>query len=97
MLTYLRSKGNHTFLGTTSSSSFVDSGSQFQVTYGSGEVAGDIVTDNINIAGLALDKHTFGVALVESVDFSSDSTPFDGLMGLAQSVSCTMSHPIHFS
>ncbi|OBZ72300.1 putative aspartic-type endopeptidase CTSD [Grifola frondosa] len=77
--------GNHTFLGTQSSSSFVDSGKQFQVTYGTGSVAGDIVTDNVNIAGLALNTHTFGVATTESVDFSADSVPFDGLMGLAQS------------
>lgn len=49
-------------------------------------MSGDIITDNIAIAGLALNNHTFGVANVESVDFSSDSTPFDGLMGLAQSV-----------
>jgi hypothetical protein len=56
----------------------------FNVTYGQGQVAGDIITDNVNIAGLALDKHTFGVALVESVDFSQDAV-FDGLMGLAQS------------
>jgi hypothetical protein len=77
--------GNHTFLGPQSSTSFVDTQAPFQVTYGSGNVAGDIVTDNINVAGLALDNHTFGVALQESVDFSSDNTPFDGLMGLAQS------------
>ncbi|KAH0585064.1 putative aspartic-type endopeptidase CTSD [Termitomyces sp. J132] len=77
--------GNHKFLGTQSSSSFVDTGSQFQVTYGTGQVAGDIVTDDVSIAGLALNNHTFGVALIESTDFSDDSTPFDGLMGLAQS------------
>ncbi|KAI0077892.1 aspartic peptidase A1 [Panus rudis PR-1116 ss-1] len=77
--------GNHVFLGSQSSSSFVDTGKQFQVTYGSGEVAGNIITDNINVAGLALNKHTFGVATTESVDFSSNQTPFDGLMGLAQS------------
>ncbi|THG95238.1 hypothetical protein EW026_g6382 [Hermanssonia centrifuga] len=81
--------GNHTFLGTQSSSTFVDSGKPFAVTYGSGNVAGDIVTDNINVAGLALNAHTFGVATSESVDFSSDQTPFDGLMGLAQSVDPT--------
>jgi hypothetical protein len=63
----------------------VDSGNPFSVTYGTGNVAGDIVTDNIAIAGLALNAHTFGVATSESVDFSSDSTPFDGLMGLAKS------------
>ena len=64
----------------------MDTQAPFQVTYGSGNVAGNIVTDNINVAGLALDNHKFGVALSESVDFSSDNTPFDGLMGLAQSV-----------
>lgn len=77
--------GNHVFLGSNSSSSFQDSGKQFQVTYGSGEVAGNIISDNVNLGGLALDKHVFGVALLESVDFSSDTTKFDGLMGLAQS------------
>lgn len=44
------------------------------------------MTDDVSIAGLALKTHTFGVALIESVDFSDDSIPFDGLMGLAQSV-----------
>ncbi|KAI5119836.1 hypothetical protein M0805_008402 [Coniferiporia weirii] len=76
--------GNHTFLGTQSSSSFVDTGAPFAVTYGSGNVAGDIITDDVSIAGLSLKAHTFGVATSESVDFSSDSVPFDGLMGLAQ-------------
>jgi hypothetical protein len=74
-------------LGTQSSSSFVDTNQPFSVTYGTGSVSGDIITDNVNIAGLALNQHTFGVATTESVDFSGNSTPFDGLMGLAQSVS----------
>ncbi|KAF9046830.1 aspartic peptidase A1 [Hymenopellis radicata] len=77
--------GPHTFLGTGSSSSFKDSGTQFQVTYGTGAVAGDIIQDNVVVAGLALDAHTFGVATTESVEFSGDTTSFDGLMGLAQS------------
>ena len=59
----------------------------FSVTYGTGSVSGDIITDNIAIASLQLDQHTFGVATTESVDFSDNSTPLDGLMGLAQSVS----------
>ena len=50
------------------------------------------MTDNVNLAGLALNNHVFGVATVESVDFSSDSTAFDGLMGLAQSVSISLYH-----
>lgn len=65
----------------------MDTGKPFSVTYGTGQVSGDIVTDNISIANLTLNTHTFGVATTESVDFSADSTPFDGLMGLAQSVS----------
>ncbi|KAH8117800.1 acid protease [Phellopilus nigrolimitatus] len=77
--------GNHTFLGNTSSSSFVDSGQPFEVTYGSGDVKGTIINDNLNVAGLNLQNHTFGVATQESVDFSADTTTFDGLMGLAQS------------
>ena len=59
----------------------------FSVTYGTGSVSGDIIADNIAIANLQLDQHTFGVATIESVDFLDNSTPFDGLMGLAQSVS----------
>ncbi|KAG8696701.1 hypothetical protein FRC09_008314 [Ceratobasidium sp. 395] len=77
--------GTHTFLGNQSSSSFKDLGKTFQVTYGTGQVAGDIITDDVVIAGLKLPAHTFGAATVESVEFSSNDTPFDGLVGLAQS------------
>ena len=87
-------QGNHTFLGTSSSSSFVQVGKQFEVTYGTGQVSGVTVSDNVNIAGLALNNHTFGVANVESTDFSADTVPFDGLMGLAQSVRPSLSHHI---
>jgi len=75
--------GNHTFLGSQSSSSFVDTQQPFQVTYGSGEVAGTIVQDNVNLAGLALNNHTFGTAQQETIQFTG--APVDGLMGLAQS------------
>jgi len=77
--------GKHQTLGATTSSSFKASNTPFTVTYGTGAVAGAIIQDDISIAGLALPAHTFGVALQETVDFSSDQTPFDGLMGLAQS------------
>jgi len=81
--------GNHEFLGAQSSSSFQDTQTPFSITYGSGAVSGNIVTDDISVAGLALPKHTFGVATTESVEFSDNSTPFDGLMGLAQSTLST--------
>lgn len=77
--------GKHTFLGTQSSSTFQDSGAPFSVQYGSGEVSGTIITDDVDLGGLPLKGHTFGVATTESVDFSSDTTTFDGLIGLAQS------------
>lgn len=62
------------------------------MSYGTGQVAGSIVQDNIVVAGLSLVNHVFGVASKESIDFASSNTPFDGLMGLAQSVriSCNL-------
>jgi len=77
--------GNHNFLGPRTSSSFVNTGNPFAVDYGSGNVSGTIIQDDITIAGLTLSGHTFGVANVESVQFSDNSIPYDGLMGLAQS------------
>ncbi|CAE6462297.1 unnamed protein product [Rhizoctonia solani] len=77
--------GNHAFLGAKSSTSFKSAGRIFQVTYGTGQVAGDVITDDVVIAGLKLPAHTFGAATVESVEFSSNDTPFDGLVGLAKS------------
>ena len=47
---------------------------------------GLLCQDNVNIAGLELKNHTFGVATAESIQFASNTTSFDGLMGLAQSV-----------
>ncbi|KAF8207187.1 aspartic peptidase domain-containing protein [Mycena galopus ATCC 62051] len=77
--------GNHQTLGPTSSSSFVATTTPFQVTYGTGAVAGNIINDDITVAGLTLKAHTFGVCTQETDDFSADTVPFDGLMGLAQS------------
>ncbi|KZO96669.1 acid protease [Calocera viscosa TUFC12733] len=75
---------NHKTLGTDSSSTFQNTGTAFAVTYGSGSVSGTIITDNVVLAGLSLPAHTFGVADIESTDFSASSITFDGLMGLAQ-------------
>ena len=102
--------GNHTFLGQQSSSSFVDTQQPFQVTYGSGAVAGTIVRDNVKLAGLALNNHTFGTAQQETIQFTgvlcfmltvsngvSNITlqaPVDGLMGLAQSVNLPRFTPV---
>jgi hypothetical protein len=77
--------GNHNFLGPNTSSTFNNTGQSFQVTYGTGSVSGTIVTDNVVIGNFSLPAHTFGVANNESVQFSSNAVPLDGLMGLAQS------------
>jgi len=76
--------GNHQFLGSQSSSSFEDTRAPWNITYGTGSVAGTIVKDNLNFGGFQVEGLTFGTALVESVEFSSPDTPFDGLMGLAR-------------
>ncbi|KZT59158.1 acid protease [Calocera cornea HHB12733] len=75
---------NHVTLGADSSSTFQDTGAPFAVTYGSGSVSGTIVSDDVVLAGLSLPAHTFGVADIESTDFSASDITFDGLMGLAQ-------------
>jgi len=77
--------GNHNFLGNNTSSTFNNTGQPFQVTYGTGSVSGTIVTDNVVIGNFSLPAHTFGVGNNESVQFSSNAVPLDGLMGLAQS------------
>jgi len=78
--------GDKTFLGAQGSSSFVDTGADFQVTYGTGAVAGSKITDNVVLAGLKLNKLAFGVAEQETPEFSGDAVEFDGLMGTAQSI-----------
>ncbi|KAK4684672.1 hypothetical protein P7C73_g5497, partial [Tremellales sp. Uapishka_1] len=74
--------GKHQALGT-GSSTFVASQTPFQVTYGSGAVAGTLCSDTLSIAGMTLDAHTFGTTTQESVQFSGATVPSDGLMGLS--------------
>jgi hypothetical protein len=85
ILTFFTTQGNHVFLGSDTSSTFKASNKAFQITYGTGKVSGTIISDNVLISDLALDNHVFGVATLESQDFSNDTTKFDGLIGLAQS------------
>ncbi|WVQ85443.1 hypothetical protein IAT38_007608 [Cryptococcus sp. DSM 104549] len=77
--------GDHTALGADNSDTFQGSTQQFQVTYGSGAVAGVLAADTMTIAGMTLENHAMGVTLQESVQFSGANVPFDGLMGLALS------------
>jgi len=85
--------GNHNFLGPQSSSSFTDTTRPFNTSYGEGQVVGTVVQDNLQIAGLSLTSHSFGVANQETENFSSNQSPFDGLMGLAKSSLSTQQNP----
>ncbi|GAA5949636.1 hypothetical protein JCM21900_002480 [Sporobolomyces salmonicolor] len=78
--------GRHASIGPDTSSTFSNSGKPFSVSYGTGNVAGMTVSDTASIAGLNLTSLQFGVATTESNDFSDNSVPFDGLMGLGQSI-----------
>lgn len=77
---------NHKQLGPSTSSSFksITPQTPFSITYGTGSVSGHLGNDTLKIAEYQLKSHTFGLATKESDDFSDDSVPFDGLMGLAQ-------------
>ncbi|KZT29908.1 acid protease [Neolentinus lepideus HHB14362 ss-1] len=77
--------GNHTFIGSGTSSSFSDTGKTWSITYGSGSLSGNIVQDDIEIAGMKLSAHKFGAAKNESSQFSGNDTLFDGIMGLGGS------------
>ncbi|KAL0954627.1 hypothetical protein HGRIS_003582 [Hohenbuehelia grisea] len=78
--------GNHTLLGPTFSSSFRHSGEFWMVKYGSGPVAGHIVSDHVTVAGLTLKSHRFALALRESKHYTLNRTLYDGIMGLARTV-----------
>lgn len=64
-------QGKHTVLGPKSSSSFKSLNKTWSITYGSGDVAGDLVQDNVAFGDLKLTAHKFGVARNESDDFSA--------------------------
>ncbi|CAH7670240.1 aspartic peptidase domain-containing protein [Phakopsora pachyrhizi] len=75
---------NHPSL-SANSSSMKSSNQPFKVTYGTGSVSGVLVQENVEIAGLTLQGHTFGGATLESNEFAAADVPFDGLMGTAKS------------
>jgi hypothetical protein len=58
------------FLSQKSSSSCNDTKGEWSIRYGSGAVSGQLVQDNIIVAGLKLKRLTFGVARNESDQFT---------------------------
>ncbi|KAI0011700.1 aspartic peptidase domain-containing protein [Xylariaceae sp. FL0662B] len=70
----------HNSFGPDDSTTYKDSGKSYSVGYGSGEVSGHVVSDNVSIAGLNVTM-PFGVANVTSSQFSQ--FPFDGILALS--------------
>ncbi|KXN91696.1 putative aspartic-type endopeptidase CTSD [Leucoagaricus sp. SymC.cos] len=80
-----QSCGNHTFLGSSTSSTFKDLHQPWSIDYNTGRVSGTLVQDNISLAGLHLEEFEFGVASKESPEFTGQDVLFDGLAGVAKS------------
>lgn len=76
---------NRNKFGKSSSSSLKTNNDQYKISYGTGDVSVQLGTDSFEVAGLKLDKFTFGMASSESNDFGASKIPFDGLLGLGGS------------
>ncbi|KAI2631916.1 acid protease [Hypoxylon sp. NC1633] len=70
----------HNTFGPNDSKSYNDTGKDYSVEYGSGEVSGHVVSDTISIGGLEVTM-PFGVANVTSDQFAQ--FPFEGILGLS--------------
>jgi len=66
---------------------FFDTGKTWSISYTSVNVAGKVITDTIEVAGMSLSKHTFGVGDDVTASFTGDSFTPDGIMGLGKFVS----------
>ncbi|KAF4571483.1 hypothetical protein EYR36_008820 [Pleurotus pulmonarius] len=78
--------GKHQFLGPKSSSTYNQTDTIWAIRYGSGAVLGHLVYDRFEVAGLVLEKFFFGVARNETIQFTPDRIPFDGIAGTARSM-----------
>jgi len=81
-------------LGSSVSSTLVNTSTTFVDGYGSGIAAGWIVTDDVTLAGLALPNHKFGVAQLETESFGLSSyTSASGILGLSKASLSAMGVP----
>lgn len=72
----------HTRYDSTKSSTYVQDGRTWSISYGDGSTASGILAyDTVTLGGLAIKKQTIELAKKESSSFASD--PIDGLLGLA--------------
>ncbi|KAF8552734.1 acid protease [Imleria badia] len=71
---------NEALYNSASSSTFQNLSQPFSITYGSGQAAGDLVADAVQMAGFMVNNQTFGA--VTQVSQGVLSNPVSGLMGL---------------
>jgi len=72
----------HTRYDSSKSSSYIQNGTAFNITYGSGTVAGILSSDNVNIGGLVIKGQGFAETL-EEPGLAFDVAQFDGIAGMA--------------
>ncbi|KAM6504200.1 aspartic peptidase A1 [Amanita muscaria] len=65
----------------SSSSTFTNESSPFQITYGSGQAAGSLGSDLVQMAGFSVSDQVFGVC--DAVSDGLLTSPVSGLLGLA--------------
>lgn len=77
----------------TSSSSFTNESTPFAITYGSGEAAGALGTDVVQMAGFSVQNQIFAVC--DTVSDGLLNAPVSGLLGLAfQSIASSKATPM---
>lgn len=81
---------SHNTFGPTDSTTLRPTQSRFDLTYGTGTVAGMIFNDTVKMAGITLPL-SFGLASTTSDDFST--YPMDGILGLGRPISSNMDSP----
>ncbi|KIK91446.1 hypothetical protein PAXRUDRAFT_830850 [Paxillus rubicundulus Ve08.2h10] len=86
----------HTVYDPSSSSTSLDLGQTFDITYGDGAgVQGEQYSDTVSISGLSAVDQTLGVASEYSSNLATSQFPADGLMGMGfQSISAYNASPV---
>ncbi|KAH8352878.1 hypothetical protein KR084_006987 [Drosophila pseudotakahashii] len=71
----------HNQYNSSASSTFVSSGQNFSIQYGTGSVTGYLAIDTVTINGLNIANQTFGEAVSQPGDSFTD-VAFDGILGM---------------
>lgn len=72
---------DHSFSNTFNHYTIEDKIPMFSITYGTGEIKGELIKDTVRIGGLEINEQVFGVVLEEQGD-AFLGAPFAGIIGL---------------